>query len=79
MSDWMSNIRPSLMAQIPEFSDKKPGCIARARWRPVGLSDLPPIEQKTLDGWGTQFHLRWGGDFGGRLKRLSSSRVRARL
>jgi len=26
----------------------------------VGLCGLPPIEQKTLDGWGTaQFHLPW--------------------
>jgi hypothetical protein len=30
--------------------------VGEARWPTVGLCGLPPIEQKTLDGWGTQFH-----------------------
>jgi serine protease inhibitor ecotin len=36
----------------------------------VWLCGLPPIEQKTLDGWGTQsFHLSWVGFAGGRLNK----------
>jgi len=48
---WPVQFHPLAGRQRRWETDKKQN--GKARWRMVCLCGLPPIEQKTLDGWGT--------------------------
>jgi len=64
-------LNPLDLGDLPKM--KQEWRLGRNRWPAVGLCGLPPIEQKSLDGWGAQFHPPRVGNAGGRLMSVEFS------